>query len=57
MEDPTVLAFSMQVTDELPVWREMHERERRWFTLKEAMSAVRDPEIRNILRKFSRLHQ
>jgi 8-oxo-dGTP pyrophosphatase MutT (NUDIX family) len=49
-----VHAYPLEVTDELPAWREMHERERRWFPIQEALQAVTDPEIRKILRAFNR---
>lgn len=49
-----VQAFALEVTDELPVWDEMHLRKRRWFKLKGALRAVDDPEIRALLREFGR---
>ena len=47
-----VQAFALRVTDELDVWQEMHLRDRKWFTVKEALRAVRDPEIKDMIRKF-----
>lgn len=47
-----VHAFALRVTDELDVWQEMHQRQRKWFTIKEALRAVRDPEIKKMIRKF-----
>jgi 8-oxo-dGTP pyrophosphatase MutT (NUDIX family) len=47
-----VQAFALAVTDELPVWDEMHLRKRRWFKLKNALRAVRDTELRALLRAF-----
>lgn len=49
-----VHAFALKVVDELPAWQEMHQRERRWFTLKAALNVVRDHEIRGLLRSFDR---
>lgn len=50
----TVQAFSLEVVNKLPVWREMHKRERRWFTMTEALKAVRESEICDVLRSFDR---
>jgi 8-oxo-dGTP pyrophosphatase MutT (NUDIX family) len=51
-ESLLVQAFPLLVIDELPVWQEMHQRERGWFTIKEALRSVHDAEIRGILRVF-----
>jgi 8-oxo-dGTP pyrophosphatase MutT (NUDIX family) len=48
-----VLAFPMEVTDELAVWPEMHLRERHWFPMDDALLVVQDREIRRILRRFA----
>jgi 8-oxo-dGTP pyrophosphatase MutT (NUDIX family) len=53
-EDGVIVAYALEVVDELPAWREMHFRERRWFSVKDALRAVRDPEIRSILQTFKR---
>jgi len=50
----TVQAFSLEVVTELPVWQEMHKRKRKWFTVKDALKAVRDQEISDALRSFER---
>lgn len=47
-----IQAYPLEVVDELPVWQEMHQRERRWFTVKEALRAVSDPEIKSLIRIF-----
>jgi 8-oxo-dGTP pyrophosphatase MutT (NUDIX family) len=47
-----VQAYALEVVDELPAWKEMHLRERRWFPIKAALRAVHDPELRKILRSF-----
>jgi 8-oxo-dGTP pyrophosphatase MutT (NUDIX family) len=49
-----VQAYALEVIEELPVWKEMHFRERRWFPIKSALRVVRDPELRKILRSFKR---
>jgi 8-oxo-dGTP pyrophosphatase MutT (NUDIX family) len=49
-----VLAFALEVTDELPVWDEMHLRKRRWYEIRDALRAVRDLELRTLLREFER---
>jgi ADP-ribose pyrophosphatase YjhB (NUDIX family) len=49
-----IVAYALHVAGELPVWREADQRARRWFTLKSAMRAVRDPELRFLFRSFKR---
>ncbi|WP_223799742.1 NUDIX hydrolase [Sphingomonas nostoxanthinifaciens] len=51
-ESLLVQAYPLEVVDELSVWQEMHQRERRWFTVKEALRAVTDPEIKTLIRIF-----
>jgi len=54
-EDGVIVeAYALEVVDELQAWREMHIRERRWFSVKDALRVVRDPEIRSILQTFKR---
>lgn len=45
--------FPFAVTDELDTWPEQHERERRWFSLNEAMNAVDEPDLRELMRGFN----
>jgi ADP-ribose pyrophosphatase YjhB (NUDIX family) len=52
-----VQAFALEVTEELPVWDEMHLRKRRWFRLKDALRAIDDLEIRALLRDFAHQHR
>jgi 8-oxo-dGTP pyrophosphatase MutT (NUDIX family) len=52
-----VFAYALEVIDELPVWAEMHQRERRWFTLKDALLTVRDSNIRSLLMAFRQHHK
>ncbi|WP_156680053.1 NUDIX hydrolase [Sphingomonas profundi] len=47
-----VQAFPLEVTDELPVWLEMEQRERRWFSIEEARQIVQDREISALLECF-----
>jgi 8-oxo-dGTP pyrophosphatase MutT (NUDIX family) len=49
-----VRAYALEVTDELPVWQEMHVRKRQWFDIKVALRTVDEAQIRSILRKFAR---
>ena len=44
--------FPIAVTEELAEWEEDDERERRWFSLREAADAVQEPELQQILRNF-----
>ena len=50
----SVLAFPLEVVDELPVWQEMGQRKRRWFTIKQAQKVVRDKNIAALLSTFER---
>lgn len=45
--------FPLAVTGELPTWKEQHQRERRWFSLKEAAEAVDEPDLRELFRSFA----
>lgn len=44
--------FPIAVTEELVEWEEDGERERRWFTLRDAAEVVEEPELQQILRNF-----
>ncbi|MGE0665474.1 MAG: DUF47 family protein [Sphingomonadales bacterium] len=44
--------FPIAVTDELEEWKEMDQRERRWFSLIEAADAVDEPDLKGIIRGF-----
>jgi uncharacterized protein len=44
--------FPIAVTDELPEWAEDDERERRWFSLREAADMVQEADLQEILRNF-----
>ena len=47
-----VEVFPIAVTTELDEWDEQDERERRWFTLAEAASAVDEPDLQQLIRNF-----
>ena len=47
-----VEVFSIAVTDELPEWKEQHQRERRWFALAAAADAVDEPDLKALIRAF-----
>ena len=47
-----VEVFPIAVTDELDEWDEDDERERRWFSLRDAAEAVQEPELKDIIRSF-----
>jgi uncharacterized protein Yka (UPF0111/DUF47 family)/ADP-ribose pyrophosphatase YjhB (NUDIX family) len=44
--------FPLSVTDELPAWKEAHERERMWFTLADAADKVEEADLRELMRSF-----
>ncbi|MET1756635.1 DUF47 family protein [Novosphingobium sp. RD2P27] len=48
-----VEVFPLVVREELPNWKEAHERERRWFSLSEAASNVNEPDLRDLIRSFA----
>ncbi len=45
--------FPLSVNREADEWKEMAERERRWFTLSEAANAVDEPDLADLLRSFA----
>lgn len=47
-----VEVFPIAVTDELPEWKEQHQRERRWFPLAAAADAVDEPDLKALIRNF-----
>lgn len=48
-----VEVFALRVTRELPEWPEQDQRQRRWFTLKEAAESVDELELAEIIRAFN----
>ena len=48
----TVEVFALRVTRELGEWPEQGERQRRWFTPKEAAQSVDEDELAEIIRNF-----
>lgn len=47
-----VEVFPLAVTRELDEWKEMDERERRWFTLDQAAASVDEPDLQAMIRSF-----
>lgn len=47
-----VEVFPLAVTRELDEWKEMDERERRWFTFDAAAAAVDEPDLQALIRSF-----
>ena len=48
-----VEVFPLAVTRELDEWKEMDERERRWFTLDQAADSVDEADLQAMIRSFS----
>jgi 8-oxo-dGTP pyrophosphatase MutT (NUDIX family) len=49
----SVEVFALRVTRELSVWPEQGQRQRRWFSLKDAAGSVDEPELADIIRAFA----
>lgn len=47
-----VEVYPLAVTQELPSWKEGHQRERRWFSLAEAADAVEESDLADLIRSF-----
>lgn len=47
-----VEVFPFAVTHELSDWKEMDERERRWFSFRDAAEAVDEPDLQALIRSF-----
>jgi predicted phosphate transport protein (TIGR00153 family) len=47
-----VEVFPLAVTNELADWKEMDERERRWFPFDAAAAAVEEPDLQALIRSF-----
>jgi uncharacterized protein Yka (UPF0111/DUF47 family)/ADP-ribose pyrophosphatase YjhB (NUDIX family) len=45
--------YPLLVTRELTEWKEKDERERRWFTLREAAAVVDEPDLTKLIRSFA----
>jgi len=45
--------FPLAMTDELVVWKEQGQRERRWFSLEEASEAVDEEDLGNLMQSFA----
>jgi len=48
-----VEVFPLAVSRELGMWKESHERERRWFSLQDAADAVEEDDLRDLIRSFA----
>ena len=48
-----VEVFPLAVTRELGNWKQEDERQRRWFSLKEAAEAVEEEDLRGLIRSFA----
>ncbi|MES2290750.1 MAG: DUF47 family protein [Pseudomonadota bacterium] len=48
-----VEVFPLAVNDELPVWKEQDQRERKWFSLSDAANAIDEPDLRDLIRSFA----
>jgi 8-oxo-dGTP pyrophosphatase MutT (NUDIX family) len=49
----TVRVFRMTVAEELDTWPEAHQRQRTWFPLREAIAAVQESELRELMQRLS----
>jgi hypothetical protein len=47
-----VEVFALNVTRQMKSWPERDERTTRWFALQDAVKAVREPELRAIIRNL-----
>ena len=47
-----VEVFPLAVTHELSDWKEMDERERQWFSFRDAAEAVEEPDLQAMIRSF-----
>lgn len=48
-----VEVFPLAVAQELPDWKERHQRERRWFSLAEAVEAVEESDLGELIGSFA----
>jgi 8-oxo-dGTP pyrophosphatase MutT (NUDIX family) len=48
-----VNVYRMNVVSELDTWPEAHQRQRAWFSLVDAMAAVDEPELRELIQKLN----
>ena len=50
----TVDTFPLEVEQQMPTWPEQDERRTQWFPAEEAASQVREPELRELIRKLAK---
>ena len=48
-----VRVFPLEVLREKSAWPEMHQRERRWFSIEAAAAAVEEPELKEMILAFA----
>jgi 8-oxo-dGTP pyrophosphatase MutT (NUDIX family) len=51
-----VQVFAMEVRRELRSWPEMHQRERRWFIIDEAVQMIAERRLRKVVRAYAKAH-
>jgi len=51
----SVNVFALEVTRELGLWPEQHQRSRRWMPAREAARSVDEPELRALIEAFEAL--
>ncbi len=52
----SVLVFGLRFEKQLKTWPEQSERRFAWMTIAEAIAAVRDPGVANLLRRLNEIH-
>jgi 8-oxo-dGTP pyrophosphatase MutT (NUDIX family) len=50
----TVDTFALEVEQQMPTWPEQDERKTKWFAPEDAASQVREPELRDMIKKFAK---
>jgi 8-oxo-dGTP pyrophosphatase MutT (NUDIX family) len=48
-----VNVFRMSVAQELDTWPEAHQRQRTWFSIPDAMAAVHEDELRELMQRLA----
>ncbi len=48
----SVAVFAMEVKKEKPAWREMGMRQKRWLTVKDAVSLIDEPDLSGLIERF-----
>jgi uncharacterized protein len=50
-----VKVFALEVQKQLPSWLEQNQRQTKWFKVDEAAKAVKEPQLRTIIRTLNSL--